>query len=280
MKRAGKKKGDRSDILAMVRKKLQEEQLGGAKGFWKPKEGRSVIRIMEGVGEMGDFFWQDVGKHYLPGQKFSHVCPEFTLGEACPICEQVNELYNAGDKASKDLAGDMRVSKQYWMNVIVRGQEDKGPQIFTAGITIFREIAALIEDPDYGEIYDEEDGVDITITRKGTDRSTEYTVTPKRKSSPLAPHGYEDVLDDWFDNAIDLSPVMLTEDETEDRGLKTDDAVVYVKPYDRMAAEFEALALEPDEDEEEMPMPNEEDETVAKALQRRRSPGAKRRRRR
>lgn len=241
-----KKGSNRQDRLAALRAKLQQVDTGGGRGgFWKPKEGRSLIRILPEVGEM-EFFFQTVGVHYLPNRQRVY-CPRFTSHAdldpplPCPFCEIVGELYNAGDDASKALAGKISRSKQYWMNIIVRDQEDLGPQIFTPGAMIMGKITALVNDPDYGDIYDVQSGVDITILREGTTRhNTNYDALARRESSPL--HDDPDVVDDWLDRAADLSWVEVSMDPAEDRELSKGHAV-YVLPYDRIVEEFDLEAI-------------------------------------
>jgi hypothetical protein len=274
--------GDREDRLAAVRKKLKETDMGGDRGFWKPKQGRNIVRILPGVGEMDMFFWQDVGKHYIPGSRRSYTCPSFTLGDPCPICEFVGELYDDGSDASKALAKDLRVRKQFWMNIVLRGKEDMGPLIYTPGVTVFRSISGMISDPDYGEIYDPYEGVDVTISREGTGVDTKYEVRAKRRESPL--HEDEDVIDEWLDEkAKDLSVVELTDNPGDDEDLMQD-AVVYVYPYGRLAELFEELdvAVEEEDDEEETPFPDEDEEEESparRAIRKKRAERSKRRRR-
>lgn len=252
---------DRKSRMQRIKDKLARTNLGGGGAYWKPKQGRNVIRILPGVGDMDDFFWQTVGRHYIPDTQRNYVCPVFTIGDEdedvhCPICEFVNALYNAGDKDSKELAGKLRFRKQFWMNVIDRENEDKGPQIYTPGVTIFKMLAGLVTDPDYGEIYDQDDGLDITITRTGTGLETEYELRAKRKDSPL---GTSDQIDEWLEKAIDLSVVELTDDPTEDKEIMGDDAVVAIMPYGRIKKEFDQLDVAPEEEATD-PFPDDDDD--------------------
>lgn len=275
----------RDDRLKRVREKLSKTEFSSWKGTptWKPKPGRNVIRILPGVGKMEDFFWQDVGSHYPPGSNRGFMCPDFTIGEKCPICEFVNALFSAGDEASKGLAGKLKKRKQFWMNVIDREDEDRGVQIYKPGPTVFQALAALVNDPDYGEIYDPDNGQDVIIKRAGTGIETEYQVMVRPKQTPL--HSNETVAQGWLDSAPDLSPVMLTDDSTEDDNImKNEDGYVInpiaILPYERLDAEFHQIDLDAAEqsesaDEEmrsriakrkprnldkELPMPDEDEE--------------------
>lgn len=250
----------RQDKLAQLRAKLKTTDMGGGGvGFWSPKEGKNIIRIMPETGDM-DFFFQTVGVHHLPNKKRVY-CPRFTTEDQlpCPICETVDQLYR-GDAAQKQLAGELRVRKAYWMNVIVRGEENLGPQIYTPGVTVFGSIASLISDPDYGDVMDIDDGIDITIDRSGKGLDTEYQVTPRRNSSPLSEDA--DLAQEWLDKAKDLSYVLVDDDPEHDKELSAGHAI-FLLPYDRIAAEFDLDAVLEEPGEE--PVEDTHSRNIAKA---------------
>ena len=240
-----KKKVSRADKLQALREKLATTDMGTSSGFMRLDEGLNQVRILPEVGDMG-FFFQAVGTHRFDDGTTVY-CPKFTSeGDLdCPICELVDELYQAGDKASRALAGKLRVRRKFWMNVIDRANESRGPLILTAGVTIFSPIAALVNDPEYGFIYDVEDGTDVKIRREGTGLDTTYDVIAARKESPLSDD--DELVEDWLASARDLSFVELSDDPEEDDDLKGNHAV-WVLPYDRILEEHnldDAVAEEP-----------------------------------
>jgi hypothetical protein len=248
----GKSVAGGQDRLAALRSKMKGMDLGGSSGFWTPKEGRNVIRILPEVGTM-QYFFQQVGKHSFPpdGKKYAY-CPNFTSeGELeCPVCEIVSQMSKSGDKAQKAMANDLRVRRTWWMNVIVRGQESQGPMIFTPGTTIFGSLITLISDPDYGDITDLNEGFDITIVRKGSGLDTEYEVLPKPKPTPLTDDA--DLSQEWVDKAKDLSYVEVSEDPNEDKEL-SDGHALYVLPYNRIIKELKLDEGVSADEEEEKP---------------------------
>jgi hypothetical protein len=241
------KKQSKAEKLAALQEKMSKQDLGGGgAGYFSPKVGRNVIRVMPEVGDM-DFFFQPVGRHYFPdGQNV--YCPSFTTEKErdCPVCEIVKELNSAGDKASKKLASTLGVRRSWWMNVIDRSNPGVGPLIFTPGVTVFNSIISLINDPDYGDITDLEEGTDITIEREGQGLDTSYEVNPKRKESVLS----ADEADDWMDRARDLSWAEVSEDPEEDRDL-AGEHFVWVYPYDRIVDEFGLDNFDQEEYEED-----------------------------
>lgn len=279
-----KRRGGGSDALQRVREKLSHTDIGGGK-YWKPDSGRNVIRILPGVGDMGDAFWQDVGRHYIPDGP-SFTCLAFTIDEACPICEAVDELYRDSDPNSKALARELNRQKQFWMNVIDRNNESRGVQIFTPGPMIFGQISGLVMDPDYGAIYDEEEGMDIIITKTGEGMKTRYTVNARPKFTPLSDD--PDLMDEWLESARDLTPLELSDDPDEDGTIIAEaggSVAVTVLPYERLRDEFTGASEKegdagdthpfPDDEEEE-----EEDDNIREVIRRKRSSRTSRRSRR
>ncbi|HKZ40024.1 MAG TPA: hypothetical protein VJ044_03630, partial [Candidatus Hodarchaeales archaeon] len=229
-------KMSKSERLAALREKMKKTDTGGGgKGFWSPKEGRNVIRVLPPVGGMS-FFFQEVGKHNFPDNRRSYCSLFTTDGEKpCPICELVDDLYADGAKSSIKLAKEIRLRRGYWMNIINRNGEDAGPLIFTPGVKIFNQIQNMINDPDYGDVTDEEEGLDLIINRAGTGLDTEYDVKAKRNYTPISEDA--DLAAEWLEKAKDLSWVEVSYDPEEDSELSKGHAV-YILPYDRVVKEF------------------------------------------
>ena len=252
----------KSEKLAKMRQALSETDTGsGSAGFLGAlSEGVTIIRILPEVGDMPRFF-QEVGVHQMPGKDGKRIfCPKFTSrGKlTCPVCEIVDQLYKAGDTASKAFAGQIRAQKKYWMNTIARADEKAGPKIYTPGVLVFRQLMSLIQDPDYGDITDVEDGYDIKIERKGKGRTdTDYQARAAKNSSPLSDD--PDKVDEWLESAKDVSYVEVSTNPDEDAELAEGHAV-FVLPYKRLEKELDLDNLElgedvedDDEEEEEHP---------------------------
>jgi len=254
----------KSEKLAKMRQALSETDTGsGSAGFLGAlSEGVTIVRILPEVGDMPRFF-QEVGIHQMPGKDGKRVyCPKFTSrGKLnCPVCEIVDQLYQAGNTASKAFAGQIRVQKKYWMNVIARADDKVGPKIYTPGVLVFRQLMSLIQDPDYGDITDVEDGYDIKIERKGKGKTdTDYQARAAKNSSPLSDD--PDKVEEWLNAAKDVSYVEVSTNPDADAELAEGHAV-FVLPYKRLEKELDLdnLALETDAEEDE---DEEEDERPA-----------------
>jgi hypothetical protein len=231
--------------LEALRQRVSEVDVGGGDNrFWTIPNGRSCLRLLPPVGTM-EFPFTLVGRHFsLPGKK-SAICPLFTSegAENCPICEVVETL-KTGIAAEKTLADNIKLQKRYWMNIVVRSNNPQdlveiaeGPVILQAGPMIFQQIVALFEHPEYGMIHDVEKGVgiDIMLDRSGQGMDTKYTVTTRRKETPL--HDDEEVVAQLLSNALNLDWEYLSGDEKEDAELGNKYAVL-VPTYDQLVAKY------------------------------------------
>lgn len=237
---------DRTDMLKRLQEKVQTMNLGG--DFWKPSEGMTTIRILPPVGNM-EYFFMENGRHY--DQKVS--CPQIvTDGEdECPVCEVWQSLLNAGER---DNAKKFRPGRAFHMNIIVRKEASAGVRVFTPGVTVFGLIWNLIKDPDYGLVYDVDEGFDLKLTREGTGIETKYSILPSPKTSAL---GTEDEMAEWLGEEF--------EDGSWDGGMAKDlhaEVMGGLLPYNDLlaksgvgpyldAAEDDPMPWEGKEDEEE-----------------------------
>lgn len=191
--------------------KIQGIDLGGG-GFWKPPVGRSTIRIMPPVGNMGASFFVETGSHRL-GETF-YTCPALSSGGQlpCPICETNEGLWQSGLKKA---AAKFRASKQFMVNIVVRGkpgQEDQGPVVWQFGVTVLGQLAATISDPDFGDVSDMETGTDVVVTRTGEGMSTKYQISPKRNPSALSANA-EQLMIEAKDLADEVTSKLLPYDQ-------------------------------------------------------------------
>jgi len=114
------------------------------------------------------------------------------------MCEERSKLDVDGDK---DAASELRPSPSQLCWIIDRNREEDGPQVFLMPSTKLEgPICDLSRDPDTGErlkIEHPESGYDITFTRKGTGRNTDYSAAAvARKASFLSEDEKEE--DEWL----------------------------------------------------------------------------------
>jgi hypothetical protein len=156
---------------------------GSTTKFWKTPNGESVIRILP--TQDGDPF-KEFHFHYNVGGENGFLCPKKNFGDECKVCEFVSALYK-GTEEDKANARKL-VSKQRFVSpILVRGEEDKNVQLFSYSKSVYETLLQLVINPDYGDISDAEDGIDLVLTygkAPGAMFPT-TTITPRRRSSPI-----------------------------------------------------------------------------------------------
>lgn len=173
------------DISKMKQKlnALHTKGGGSTTKFWKTPNGESVIRIVP--TQDGDPF-KEFHFHYNVGGENGFLCPKKNFGDECKVCEFVSALYK-GTEEDKANARKL-VSKQRFVSpILVRGEEDKGVQLFSYSKSVYETLLQLVINPDYGDISDSEEGIDLVLTygkAPGAMFPT-TTVTPRRRSSPI-----------------------------------------------------------------------------------------------
>ena len=178
--------------IKKMREKLNKLNDKSGKGkttqYWKPIENAdSSIRIVptEDGDPLKEYYF-----HYLRSEKKfqSVLCPKKNYGENCPMCDLVSKLYKEGDEESRKMAKDMSAKQRFFSPIVVRGEEDKGVQLWGYSKTIYEELLKLMLNPEYGDITDQDEGLDLVVSssKKAGKMFAETSLTPKRKSSPLA----------------------------------------------------------------------------------------------
>lgn len=200
------------DRKALLKQMAAIEQVRGA-GFWKPKEGDTRFRLLYGwTGS--DTYFVDVATHYNVGPKKRAItCSKYTSQLTkkskgnCWLCSVALEL-GSGDAEAKALARDLKPQTRYLMNVYLRPTEAEpgGLKIaqFPKGVhdTIFK----FIMDEEIGDITDPQTGMDIKLTRTGTNLDTKYTVIVIPKETPL--HKSEEEAEKILHDRPDLTKFM------------------------------------------------------------------------
>jgi hypothetical protein len=162
---------------------------------WKMEEGQHSVRIVP--TEDGDPF-KELFFHYKVGGK-TVLCPKKNFGDDCPVCNFASQLWRDGvaneDKASQKMAKELFPKQRFMSPVLVRGEEAKGVQVWEYGKRAYETMIGLVLNPEYGDITDPQDGLDLVIDYTkppagAKDQFPETKITPRRKSSPLCDPSY------------------------------------------------------------------------------------------
>lgn len=176
-----------------------ENRKGGAGGdrvkltYWKP-EAEAEVRFLP-YKDSNDQPFQEVA--YYDNKKLSDrrmVAPA-QFGAEDPINELITELKKDRSKEAWKMVKELSPKTRYYAPILVRGQEDKGVQIWEFSQTVCKEIYSVLVHQDYRDenLMDPQTGYDFTVTATVIPGKTfngypvkEVKVTPRRKASKIA----------------------------------------------------------------------------------------------
>ena len=151
--------------FAALRKKL--DRLSGNNRnqsvMWKPTEGEEhTVRLMSFPNNEGQPFKELWFYYNIPGQR--GLLAPYQFGKPDPVQELITKLREDGQKESYELAKKLYPKMRVYAAVIVRGEEEKGPQIWAFGKTVYQSLLNYMLDEDYGDITDPTDGFDVKVS--------------------------------------------------------------------------------------------------------------------
>lgn len=169
------------------KKKLQER--GSGNGILFPKEGTMRVRL---VSQGPD---KEIGAEIIQfySSKTGGILSPATFNEPCPFMEKFQELKGSSDPDDQELAKTLSPRRRY----IVAGtvyKDEKGKEVDPEKVgklilipsSVYQDIIDLfLDEDDWGDMTDPDDGYDIKITRTGKGKmDTTYSVTacPKGKN--------------------------------------------------------------------------------------------------
>jgi len=180
------------DINALKSKLNSFKRTGGGDrdtAIWKPKEGKTVIRIVPWKDNPSNPFIE-LYFHYL-GNK-THLSP-LSYGNRDPIAEFADALRSDQSRDPKERYAEARPfmpKLRTYIPIIVRGEEDKGVRFYSFGKTVYQELLSYISDPDYGDITDAKTGRDIVVEyipkEKSDTNFAKTSVKVKPSQTPLS----------------------------------------------------------------------------------------------
>lgn len=142
------------------KKTPSEQQEKIKKYIWKPEPGKQAIRIVP-YQYQPDFPFIELKWHYdFNGDKVSYLSPA-SINEADPIVELANRLEK--DKTTWLKGRKMQPKLRTYVPIIVRGKEEEGVKFWGFGVKVCEQLMAAINEPDYGDITDLNNGYDITV---------------------------------------------------------------------------------------------------------------------
>lgn len=204
-KKAKKFHGDLDDASVMLstkekmlarKKKLQEK--GSKRDMVFLKDGTIRVRLVsQGPDkELG----LEIIQFFLSKEAGSVISPA-TFGEPCPFMEAYKKLKESKDEDDQALAKILVPKRRYIIGGTLYTNE-KGTEIDKENIckpimvpgTVYQNIIDLyLDEDDWGDMTDKEEGYDIKITRSGKGLDTNYTVTGCPGKKAINPKYTEDI---------------------------------------------------------------------------------------
>lgn len=182
--------------INQIRKKLQQhqqrengakrEKIDYAKIYFKPKEGKQIIRIVPSKFDKSNPF-REIHLHYGFGK--APIMALTNYGENDPIVEFAKKLRQTGDKEDYFLSKKIEPKMRIIVPVIVRGEEDKGVRLWEIGKGVYMQLLGLADDEDYGDYTDIHEGRDFTVEgvkdKVANKDVIKATLRIKPKTSPI-----------------------------------------------------------------------------------------------
>lgn len=168
--------------------------------YWNPREGKNVIRILpawttKGVNA-GKFFYRAF-LHYgfrAEGRNRAYPCLQmFDEHASCPACEFIDVLKEEGSEESTNLSRRLRRQARYYVNLIDRRTPGE-VKIYGMRRRQMRALRGYLQDPDYGDVTDPEEGRDVIIDRTGVGLQSQYEIRIRPKTSEIELEGWEEKL--------------------------------------------------------------------------------------
>lgn len=171
-----------------------EQQEKIKKYIWKPEPGKQAIRIVP-YQYQPDFPFIELKWHYdFNGDKVSYLSPA-SINEKDPIVELANRLEK--DKTTWLKGRKMQPKLRTYVPIVVRGKEEEGVKFWGFGVQVCEQLMAAINEPDYGDITDLNNGYDITVDFKTAEEAkkdfpeTKILIRPKPR--PVIDHDHPKV---------------------------------------------------------------------------------------
>jgi hypothetical protein len=220
---------DYESVIKIYNRDSGKTKFATQQNLFLPKPGQDfMVRILPGGDDITtnpDWFFEITARHRLVGEKVKNVgCLKIINDERCPVCNFVSRLYDSDVAENIAFASDIKRYTRFIFNVVVRGQEDKGVQVWNVGKKVRENILAGIQrlktkDQDW-DITNPQTGRDYNVIVESTGGKDPYPDYSKSSfdftASPLAKS--QDEIDAILSKRFDLrqyQPKVYSQEETE-----------------------------------------------------------------
>ena len=188
--------------LEAIRRRVAE--LSGLKKtssiqMWKPQLGEHKIRCLPWKESPDGQPFTERWFYYL-GENAGILTPH-QFGKPDPINDLIRKLYSSGKPDDRVLAKKLQPKMRCYAPVVVRGEEDKGVQVWAFGKLVYQRMLGFFLDEDVGDILSPLEGFDlkVSITKQPGKQFNDTVVDPARRPTKL--HENSKQIETWL-NAI------------------------------------------------------------------------------
>lgn len=136
--------------------------------IWKPNEGENLIRILPNQYQEGSpfikltFHYQFTANINGEEKNVTYISPS-NFGKPDPVIELSERLQKSGDKKLWGQGKALEPKARTYVPIIVRGKEEEGVKFWGFGVQIFDQLALAMDEPDYSEMIDLNNGNDVKV---------------------------------------------------------------------------------------------------------------------
>lgn len=193
--------------LEAIRRRV--EQLSGnnkrQSSQWKPKQGEYTVRLLPFPKNDSQPFKERLF-YYNIGSNPGLLAPK-QFGKPDPFEELIQKLRSEGTSESYQMAKRLYPKMRCYAAIVVRGEEDKGVQIWGFGKQVYQDLLNLMLDSDYGDITDPKVGRDVkvTISKPPGAEFAKTSVIPKPKVTKITEN--DQTASQWLQNVPDIDTI-------------------------------------------------------------------------
>ena len=200
--------------LDAIRKKVA--QLSGQRGnsniqLWKPDLGEYKVRLLP--SKYCDDNSPILERYFYYWARPSILAP-YQFGKADPVNDLIRKIYN-DPNGERAIAKQLRAKMRAYAPLIVRGQEDKGVQVWSFGKMVYQRLLSFFIDEDFGNILDPQEGFDlkVVISKAPGKDFNDIVVDCKGRPTPLSANAEQ--AQKWIDSVPNVDQ-MWTQSTTEE----------------------------------------------------------------
>ena len=170
--------------------------------MWKPQLGEHKIRCLSWKNSPDGQPFAERWFYYF-GENAGILAPN-QFGKPDPINDLIKKLYSSGKPDDRNLAKKLQPKMRCYAPVIVRGEEEKGVQVWAFGKLVYQRMLGFFLDEEVGDILSPTEGFDlkISITKMPGKQFNDTAVDPARRPTKL--HEDSKFAEQWLNSIPNL----------------------------------------------------------------------------